>query len=346
MASEAPVFWWEKADWRARALFPVSWIYGLVAGRRMAHAPREKVAVPVLCVGNLTVGGAGKTPTAIAMARAARRAGYKPGILSRGHGGTNAHTHLVDAKRDAARHVGDEPLLLAKHAPVVVTPKRAEGARALIAKGCDFLIMDDGFQSAHIHIDCALIVIDARRGLGNGHILPGGPVRAPVVRQMAFADAVLAVGDGAGAAGVIRRASRAGKPVYAATVKPKKARALRGRRFLAFAGIGDPDKFFLTVEAAGGTVVDRRRFGDHHVFAEDEIADLAAEAAGQDLDLITTEKDAVRLATGSDAARALAATVTVLEIGLGFEPADAPQRIIAATLEAYEARRHGVSRHG
>ena len=178
MASEAPPFWWAPPDWRARALRPVSALYGLIAGQRMRRARRERIAAPVLCVGNLTVGGTGKTPLAIAMAQAAAGKGLKPGFLSRGYGGSISAPHLVDPDHDSARVVGDEPILLAAHAPVAVTPNRAAGARLLIEKGCNFLIMDDGFQSARIHIDYALLVVDAWRGLGNGHVIPGGPLRA------------------------------------------------------------------------------------------------------------------------------------------------------------------------
>nr|MBA3447364.1 tetraacyldisaccharide 4'-kinase [Pseudaminobacter sp.] len=168
MASEAPPFWWEPADWRARMLAPAAWLYARVANWQMVSARREKIALPVLCIGNFTVGGTGKTPVAIALAKQARRMGLKPGFLSRGHGGSFVSPHIVDLAHDSARHVGDEPLLLAEHAPVAVTPNRAAGAMMLQDRGCDFLIMDDGFQSARIHLDYALLVVDARYGLGNG----------------------------------------------------------------------------------------------------------------------------------------------------------------------------------
>jgi tetraacyldisaccharide 4'-kinase len=178
MTSEAPPFWWEPADWRAFLLSPFSGVYAAVAANRIKNAPREKMAVPVLCVGNFTVGGSGKTPVAIALAAKAKATGLRPGFLSRGYGGSFDKPQLVDAGRDSARHVGDEPLLLARHAPVAVARDRAAAARLLIDKGCDFLVMDDGFQSARIHFDYGLIVIDALRGTGNGHVIPGGPLRA------------------------------------------------------------------------------------------------------------------------------------------------------------------------
>lgn len=341
MVSEAPPFWWQAADWRAAALYPASALYGLVASRRMESARREKIDVPVICVGNLTVGGAGKTPVAIALAEAAAREGYRPGFLSRGHGGNSRHPHLVDAAHDSARHVGDEPLLLAAHAPVAVTSNRVAGAKLLIEAGCDFLIMDDGFQSARIHFDYALLVVDAHRGIGNGHVIPGGPMRAPLVDQLRHADAVLKMGEGNAADAVIRKASRAGKPVLEAKALPREPATFEGRRFLAFAGIGNPEKFFETVDRAGGSVALTRSFKDHHPYADDDLADLSAAARSKGLELITTAKDAARLRHGSAAAQAFLEQLTVLEIETRFEPETVPQRIVSETVEAYRQRRLG-----
>jgi tetraacyldisaccharide 4'-kinase len=339
MASEAPPFWWERPDWRAYALYPLSAIYGAVARRRMNAAKREKIDCPVLCVGNLTVGGAGKTPVAIALAATATRLGRNPGFLSRGHGGSFSEPHLVDAHHDSARHVGDEPLLLAEHAPVAVTPNRAHGAHLLIESGCDFLIMDDGFQSARIHIDFALLVIDARRGLGNGHIIPGGPMRAPLLDQLRLADAVLKMGEGSAADLVIRRAARAGKPIFEAVARPRDPGAIAGKRLLAFAGIGNPDKFYATVTEAGGTVALTRSFGDHHFYLDDELIDLAAAARSDGLEIVTTAKDAARLRHGSAAAQALLEQAHVLQIDTKFEPDSVPERLIEETLKNWRERK-------
>ncbi len=344
MTSEAPPFWWEKADWRAWALWPASAIVGLVAARRMIGARREKLDIPVFCVGNFTVGGAGKTPTVVALLQVAKRLGLTPGVLSRGYGGSFAGAHLVDPHHDSARHVGDEPLLIAQHAPVAVSPDRAAGARILIGLGCDFLIMDDGFQSARIHFDQSLLVIDAVRGLGNGHVVPGGPMRAPLVSQMRFADAVLAIGTGEGAADAIRKAARAGRPAYRAGVKPRDPGAILGKRLLAFAGIGDPAKFFATLERAGGTIIMRHEFPDHHPFTDIEIAELSKEAEQTGLTLVTTEKDAMRLKTGSEAARALAQNTLTLPIDLVFEDQRVPERLIETALQAFENRRYDAAR--
>ena len=344
MTGEAPPFWWEKPDWRALALSPLSGAYGLVAARRMISARRRKLPVPGLCVGNFTVGGAGKTPAVITLADAARAAGRQPGILSRGYGGSLSRPHVVDPAHDSARHVGDEPMLLAAHAPVAVTPDRAAGARLLIDAGCDFLLMDDGFQSARLQFDYALLVVDARRGLGNGFSIPAGPMRAPLISQLRFTDAVLAIGEGNGAEDVVRMAARAGRSVYGATIQPRDQDRLSGRRLFAFAGIGDPEKFFETLRRAGCDPVATRGFADHHSFSETDIAELEAEADAGGLQLVTTAKDAVRLRGGSPAAKALAERTLVLEIDLAFDDPRVPSKIVDRTLEAFARRQHGVSR--
>lgn len=339
MASEAPPFWWKKPDWRAYSLYPLSRLYGLTATWRMTNAPREKLDVPVLCVGNFTVGGTGKTPVAIALAKQAKRMRLKPGFLSRGHGGGFSKPHIVDAGHDSARHVGDEPLLLAEHAPVAVTPHRAAGAKLLIEQGCDFLIMDDGFQSARIHMDYALVVVDSRYGLGNGHVIPGGPLRAPLIEQLRFASAIVKVGPDSAAEGVVRRASRAAKPVFEASMQPRNGERLARKRFLAFAGIGHPEKFFDTVAKAGGTVVLARSFADHHFYGADELAELAQTARSGDLKLITTTKDAVRLRHGGASQEFLDA-LTVLAIDVVFDNPNSAERIIDETVSAWQRRRH------
>ncbi|QND65352.1 tetraacyldisaccharide 4'-kinase [Mesorhizobium loti] len=338
MASEAPPFWWEEPDWRVLALSPLSAIYAAAAGRGMRRAKREKIEAPVLCIGNFTVGGTGKTPVAIALAQQAKRMHLKPGFLSRGHGGSFAEPHVVDIHHDSARHVGDEPLLLAEHAPVAVTPNRAAGARLLLERhGCDFLIMDDGFQSARIHIDYALVVVDARYGIGNGRVIPGGPLRARVVDQLVFTSGLLKMGEGTAADAVVRQAARAGRAIFEAHTEPSRKQGFAGKRFLAFAGIGHPDKFFDTVREAGGEVVLSKPFPDHHFYAEDELAELAATARAESLGLITTAKDAARLRHG--ASQDFLDRLEVLEIDTVFELDNVPERIIGETLDAWRQRK-------
>lgn len=331
MAIDAPSFWWTRPDWRAATLQPIAAIYAVIAGRRLRHAKREKVCPPVLCIGNFTVGGSGKTPVAIAFAQAAKALGLSPGILSRGHGGNIKAPRIVDPRHDQALGVGDEPLLLARAATVAVTPDRAAGARLLERHGCDFLIMDDGFQSARIHIDYALMVVDARYGLGNGRVLPAGPLRARLSDQIDFTTALLLMGQGNATDGVAQAASRAGKPIFRASVRPRQD--LAGRRFLAFAGIGHPQKFFDTATAAGGEVALSHTFADHHVYTDSELRELAVNAERNGLELVTTTKDAVRI--GREKLDALLpGRVVVLEIEAVFDEAGAAEQIIKATIAA------------
>ncbi|WP_337266226.1 tetraacyldisaccharide 4'-kinase [Oryzifoliimicrobium ureilyticus] len=339
MVSEAPPFWWEKADWRARVLFPFAAIYGYVAGRRMLRAQPPAVGVPVICIGNFTVGGAGKTPTAIAMARVAIANGFKPGFLSRGYGGSIDVTTVVDPHHHRATAVGDEPLLLAREATTVIARRRIDGARRLVAEGVDLIIMDDGFQSARLTIDYALLVIDAGRGLGNGHIVPAGPVRAPLGQQLARTDGILKVGDGNAADRVVRTAARAAKPFFEAKVEVSRGGNLVGKRVLAFAGIADPSKFFRTVEASGAEIVQKRAFGDHEHLRDDEISELLTEARQDGLLIVTTAKDFVRLSGHHGKSAELAAACHVVEIDMVFDDPEAPMRIIETAVSRFRQRR-------
>ncbi|KRB49882.1 tetraacyldisaccharide 4'-kinase [Rhizobium sp. Root708] len=339
MVSEAPPFWWTKADWRAWTLSPVSFLYGRIAGYRMANAKRASVPVPVICIGNFTVGGAGKTPTALTIARAAKARGLKPGFLSRGYGGSLDVTTVVDPEHHRAVAVGDEPLLLAREALTVISRRRVEGAKRLVKEGADLIIMDDGFQSARLAIDYALLVIDATRGLGNGHIVPGGPVRAPIRQQLRYATALLKVGAGTAADQIVRIAARAAKPYFTASLKVATGNELAGERVLAFAGIADPSKFFRTVESIGCEIAVRRSFGDHEHLTEDEIDDILATAERDGLTIVTTSKDFVRLAGHNGKARQLAERCVVIEVEMAFEDHLAPNLIITRAIDACRERR-------
>lgn len=339
MVSEAPPFWWMKADWRAWLLSPIALVYGQVAGRRMARAPRHSVPVPVICVGNFTVGGAGKTPTALALAAAAKQKGFKPGFLSRGYGGSLDGTHVVDPQRHRSHAVGDEPLLLAKEAMTVISRRRLAGARRLVEEGADLIIMDDGFQSVHLAIDFALVVIDAQRGIGNGHIIPAGPLRAPIRIQMSRLSAILTAGTGTAADPLVRQAARAGKPIYAAAVKAEEPDLFAGLKVMAYAGIADPQKFYRTLAALGAEVVAERSFADHQHLSEDEIEELLAHSQAHGLQLVTTAKDWARLQGGHGRAHDLLEQTRVLHVSMAFDDPQAPGRIIDLAVEAFRTRR-------
>jgi tetraacyldisaccharide 4'-kinase len=339
-AGEAPPFWWKKPGVESGLLWPVAAAWGAVAGWRMSRPASAAAGAPVLCIGNFIIGGAGKTPTALAFAARAAARGLRPGFLSRGYGGALRGIHVVDPKRHSAREVGDEPLLLAASAPCVVCGgNRVAGAALLAAQGCDFVILDDGFQNPGLARDFSLVVVDSRRGIGNGQVFPAGPLRAPLVGQLVLADAVLVIGEALGADRVIRFAARSATPVHHAGIAAVNGAEFSGRKVVAYAGIADPEKFFATLAGCGAKVVARRSFADHHPFNEDEAEELLQAAAGEKARLVTTSKDFARLGGGGDAVRRLAKRSSVLRIDIAFEDEDLPDRIIDAAIASFEANR-------
>ena len=338
MKAEAPDFWWRKAGWQAFCLGPFAAIYGAAARRRLDGGERADAGLPVLCVGNFTVGGGGKTPTALALGRAAIDLGLRPGFLSRGHGGAARDAMLVDPERHGAALVGDEPMLLAAIAPTAIAADRKRGAALLRAAGADLVIMDDGFQSARLRTDLSLLVVDAARGTGNGCVLPAGPLRAPLIDQIRHADALLLVGEGEAGSLAVRSAARAGRPIHEARIVPRGVAALEGQRVLAFAGIADPEKLYRTLTALGADVVATADFPDHHPLSGEEIAELRRSAERDGLVLVTTRKDAARLSGGDPSARAFAQEIEVLDVDLVFEPPTLAERLVRQTIEAYKAR--------
>lgn len=294
-----PRFWHGPSSLTSSLLKPFAALYGAIAAKRM-HRQGLDAGIPVLCIGNYHVGGAGKTPTVLALAKLLRELGETPVVLSRGYGGRLRGPVRADPARHAAADVGDEPLMLAATLPVVVSRQRAEGVPLARSLGASVILMDDGFQNPSVAKDASLIVIDASRGLGNGQVFPAGPLRAPLKPQLARTDALIIVGNGTAAEAVAAGIAAQDKPVLHAQLVPDEAsvNSLRGRRVLAFAGIGDPARFFGTLTASGIEVVRSRAFADHHAFTKVEIESLIAEAGREALTLVTTEKDLARLWSG------------------------------------------------
>ena len=291
-----PVFWYRPSSWMSHLLSPLAALYGAVAGHRLQRKGID-AGIPVFCIGNYHVGGAGKTPTVLALVKLLRDLGETPVVLSRGYGGRLSGPIMVDRDRHAAADVGDEPLMLAKAVPVAVARERADGLALAKSQGATVIVMDDGFQNPAIAKDASLIVIDAYRGLGNGQVFPAGPLRAPLSPQLDRTDALVVVGEGKAADTVAARISAQDKPVLTAQLKAEDAglSSLRGKRVLAFAGIGDPDRFFRMLRSNGVEVTSEHAFADHHPFTKGEIEALLAEAARDGLTLVTTEKDLVRM---------------------------------------------------
>jgi tetraacyldisaccharide 4'-kinase len=263
-------------------------------------------------------------------------------VLSRGYGGKLRGPVRVDRERHAASDVGDEPLMLAGQLPVVIARKRAEGVPLARAQGATVIVMDDGFQSPAVVKDASLIVIDSERGIGNGQVFPAGPLRAPLRLQLARTDALVIVGNGTAAETVAAEIAAQGKPVLSAHLKPDQAQVatLRGQRVLAFAGIGDPARFFNTLRANGVKVVQQRAFADHHPYSQEEIESLVGEARRDALTLVTTEKDLARLRRGGslpDWARQIVPFAVTLE----FDDAALLRKFVSASL--FKARQRRLS---
>ncbi|MBX9710247.1 MAG: tetraacyldisaccharide 4'-kinase [Xanthobacteraceae bacterium] len=293
-----PGFWYGSPSPLSWLLWPVAKIYGAITARRMARSGMS-AGIPVFCIGNYHVGGAGKTPATLALAKILSDMGERPFVVSRGYGGSMHGPVRVDEHRHAASDVGDEPLMMASHLPVVVSRDRVAGATLARGEGASVILLDDGFQNPALDKDASLIVIDGTRALGNGLVFPSGPLRAPLPPQLARTDALIVIGQGRAAADVADKVTARGGLVLRAVLVPdhRSLQRLQGQRVLAFAGIGDPARFFATLRACGVDVVDERIFADHHPFLSGEMEALASDAAAQSLILITTEKDFVRIAS-------------------------------------------------
>ena len=327
----APAFW-ERSEptLPARLLQPFGFIYGQVTAARMRQKPKAAAPIPVICVGNFIAGGAGKTPTAIALATHLTAMGQSPAFLTRGYGGRMAGPHRVERSKDTAADVGDEALLLAGHAPTIVSRDRPAGVALAVETGASVIIMDDGFQNPSLKKDCSLIVIDGAYGIGNGLLIPAGPLRAPVEAQMPEADALVIIGGADEAPGTQKlrtAAQKLGHPVFEGRAEASCERSLKGQRVLAFAGIGRPEKFFATVTSLGGEVAVAKAFPDHHPFSAEDARALLDVCERDGLLPVTTAKDAVRL-YGSRELDALRARVAVVDLKTVFEDSDRLSRLL------------------
>jgi len=286
----APDFW-TRRGLVSGLLLPAAWGHAAIGFSRRALSHPWRAPVPVLCVGNLVAGGAGKTPVALSLAARLAAQGRNPHLLSRGYGGKLGGPLRVEPARHSAAEIGDEALLLAAAAPSWVARDRAAGARAAIAAGAGMLVLDDGLQNNSLVHDLAFLVIDGSYGFGNGRVIPAGPLREPIASGLARADAVVLMGEDEA-----RLLARIGnKTVLRARLVPRETADLADKPVVAFAGIGRPAKFFATLEALGARLLARHAFPDHHLYAEAELGRLCVEAGTQGALLVTTAKDAARL---------------------------------------------------
>jgi tetraacyldisaccharide 4'-kinase len=286
-----PPAFWSDGGWPSAVLLPAARVTGWITARRVAR-PGWRAPVPVLCCGNAGVGGAGKTTLALDLLRRLQLRGGRPHALLRGYGGRVRGPTLVQPGSHDARQVGDEALLLADRAPTWVSADRALGAQAAVAEGADAIVMDDGLQNPGLVKDCSLLVIDGGYGFGNGRLLPAGPLREPVAAAAARCRAAVLIGADAHGA---RAMLPPDLPVLRVELVPDLGGLDLGRRYLAFAGIGRPEKFFAGLRAAGVALAGSRPFADHHPYAPEELAALARDADAAGASLLTTPKDMARL---------------------------------------------------
>lgn len=308
-----PSFWQMRHHPLSLALTPLAWLYGGLeaARRRLTHA--QHPGKPVICVGNLTAGGAGKTPTVRWLAEKIAAQGHQPAILSRGYGGSEKGPLKVDRQTHHATHVGDEPLMLAADWPVYIGADRMQSLRLAVQDGADVLIKDDGFQNPSLAHHFNLIVVDGASGLGNQRLLPSGPMRQPLSVALERLDALLVIGEARhrSLAFLMDVVEAFGKPIFHGRVQ---ATGHGSAKVHGFCGIARPQKFQASLVAQGYEIDGFTSFADHHDFTEAEAATLLA----HDKPLITTEKDMARLqGAPADSARArLAAEAAVLPIAL------------------------------
>jgi len=323
-----PNFWYHDGP-AARVLSPLGTLYDALGRRRAAGVTPADCGVPVICVGNATSGGTGKTPVVIDLARRLQLRGVLVHLLTRGYKGREVGPHPVNPMRDDAARVGDEPLLLARAAPTWVARDRAAGARAAAAEGAQAILMDDGLQNPALKRDLNVLVIDGARGFGNGRVIPAGPLRTPLARTLAQVHAAVVMGPDHTD---VARQLPAGMPLARAdvAVDPVTRNRLAGMRVLAFCGIGRPDKFYDTLRDLGAEVVETRGFADHHRYRPSEITGVMEIAKRGGLTPVTTEKDAARLPAWAQA------RVEVVPITLAWTGDAALDRLLHAAVPTRE----------
>jgi tetraacyldisaccharide 4'-kinase len=335
---EPPSWWYEgPIPLAAWGLLPISMAYGAIVERRFRNTAPYRSKLPVICIGNFTLGGAGKTPLALKVASMLASKGLRPAFLSRGYGGRERGPHLAGFAKDDAARVGDEPLLLAQAAPTVISRDRPAGAKLLEEARAGAVIMDDGFQNPSLMKNFSLVAVDAGTGIGSGRVFPLGPLRAALAFQAPMASAIVLMGRQNSAAMASFKAKLTAfapaTPIFEAAIVPAVTNEMRAKAVIAFCGIGRPAKFFETLAEAEVPVVRTRSFPDHHFYSEAEARVLLTEASSKQASLITTSKDHVRLKGKAGALGELYRSALALPITVVFKGGD-EERLLDAIVRS------------
>ncbi len=303
---KTPSFWQQK-NIISTLLSPLGYVYGWATQFRIKHGHSGHISRPVICIGNITAGGTGKTPVAISIAKLLQQQGKHPYFVSRGYGGRLKGV-IVDKQKHSAAEVGDEPLLLSRQAPVVVNPDRFKAALTAVKNGAELILMDDGFQNPGLHKDISFLVFDGGFGIGNGRIIPSGPLRETLENGLKRADAVIIIGKDK-----YNLSEKVNKlPVFKGKVVPVPPQTA-SKKAIAFAGIGRPEKFYTSLQECGFELVKTINFPDHHQYTENELKKLINQAQKENAELFTTSKDFVKIPV------ALQSNFQVLEIAVEWE---------------------------
>lgn len=312
-------FFWQQKNAMARILYPLGKLYALATRLNLKFHTPQKVTVPVICIGNLTAGGSGKTPTALSIAAMLQKIGYHPFFVSRGYGGKLKNV-LVDINTHTPEQVGDEPLLLARQAPVIVNPDRFQGAQTAIFHGADIIIMDDGFQNPKLYKDLSFLVFDGTTGYGNGYCVPAGPLREDLSQGIRRAQAMIIIGEDKK-----NLKSQISLPTFMGKIAPQRPQ-ISSKKVIAFAGIGRPEKFYQSLKELRFEIAETIDFPDHHFYTTQELENLIQKAQEKNCALITTTKDFVKIP------HHLQAHFHVLEITIKWQDKKALQEFITQKL--------------
>lgn len=284
---KTPKFWNNKGL-ISTLLLPISSIYGAITQLRIKFSTPYKCSAKVICIGNITAGGVGKTPIAIAMAEKYIKEGKKVFFVTRGYKGKLKNI-LVDLTTHTPEETGDEARLLAQTAPTIISPQRDIGAKMAVSMGAEVIIMDDGFQNPSLYKDESWLVFDGNIGIGNGRIIPAGPLRETLKNGQKRAQHIIIMGKD-----TTNLAPKCNLPIHYGHIEPKPFE-LTNKRVLAFAGIGHPQKFYNTLQTNGYEVIKSIDFADHHQYTINDIAQIKEIAQKENLSIVTTEKDYIKL---------------------------------------------------